>query len=293
LDLLVVVDRFPTADSRYADLILPATTMFEIESYMVHDDRVILRQRMISPRGEARNDYLIFAELAEQLGYGHLWPQTEVGMIEYALQGTGITIDELRAHPEGIQLPTPEMQYRKYETGGLRADGAKGFETPTGKFEIASEWLREHGYEPLPKFIEPIEGPFSTPGLSEKYPLVLNSGTRTNYAFRSQHHNIPSLLSMHPYPLVHIHPQDANERGIKDGEEVEVVNLRGRVPFRAHVTENITPGVVEANMGGGGFLGPLAWTQANVNELTDMENVDKLSGFPVYKALLCDVVRKA
>jgi anaerobic selenocysteine-containing dehydrogenase len=293
LDLLVVVDRFPTADSRYADLILPATTMFEIESYMVHDDRVILRQRMIPPRGESRNDYLIFAELAERLGYGHLWPQTEVGMIEYALQGTGITIDELRAHPKGIQLSVPEMQYRKYETGGLRSDGKKGFETPTGKFEIASEWLRQHGYEPLPKYIEPIEGPLSSIELAEEYPLVLNSGTRTNYAFRSQHHNIPSLLSMHPNPLVHIHPKDANKRGIEEGDEVEVVSLRGRVPFRAHVTENITPGVVEANMGGGGFLGPLSWTQANVNELTDMENVDKLSGFPVYKALLCEVVRKA
>ena len=289
LDLLVVVDRFPTADSQYADLILPATTMFEIESYMVHDDRVFLRQRMIPPRGEARNDYLIFAELAERLGYGHLWPQTEIEMIEYALQGTGISLVELRAHPEGMQLNVPEMKYRKYETGDLRSDGIIGFETPTGKFEIASEWLRKHGYEPLPKYIEPTEGPLSSPELAEKYPLVLNSGTRTNYDFRSQHHNIPSLLAMHPYPLVHIHPQDANERGIKEGDEVEVFTLRGCVPFRAHVTENIIRGVVEANMGGGGSLGSLAWTQANVNELTDMENVDKLSGFPVYKALLCDV----
>jgi hypothetical protein len=44
-------------------------------------------------------------------------------------------------------------------------------------------------------------------------------------------------------------------------------------------------------MGGGGILGPLAWQQANVNELTDLENRDPISGFPVYKALLCDVVK--
>ena len=49
-------------------------------------------------------------------------------------------------------------------------------------------------------------------------------------------------------------------------------------------------GAVEANMGGGGPLGPDAWQQANVNELTDPGNVDPISGFPVYKALLCDVV---
>ena len=42
-------------------------------------------------------------------------------------------------------------------------------------------------------------------------------------------------------------------------------------------------------MGGGGPLGPLEWQQANVNELTDYDNVDKISGFPVYKALLCEV----
>ncbi|MDX1617098.1 MAG: molybdopterin-dependent oxidoreductase, partial [Candidatus Promineifilaceae bacterium] len=40
LDLLVVVNRFPTADSQYAHLLLPATTMFEIESYMIYDGHI-------------------------------------------------------------------------------------------------------------------------------------------------------------------------------------------------------------------------------------------------------------
>lgn len=44
-------------------------------------------------------------------------------------------------------------------------------------------------------------------------------------------------------------------------------------------------------MGGGGPLGPVAWQQANVNGLTDFENRDPISGFPVYKALLCDVIK--
>lgn len=46
-------------------------------------------------------------------------------------------------------------------------------------------------------------------------------------------------------------------------------------------------------MGGGGPLGPPEWREANVNELTDTDNIDPLSGFPVYKALLCDVTRAA
>jgi hypothetical protein len=44
-------------------------------------------------------------------------------------------------------------------------------------------------------------------------------------------------------------------------------------------------------MGGGGPLGSAAWREANVNQLTDRENYDPISGFPVCKALLCEVAR--
>jgi anaerobic selenocysteine-containing dehydrogenase len=292
LDFLVVVNRFATADAHFAHLLLPATTMFEIESYMIYDGYVQLRQRVIEPLGEARNDYLIFAELAQRLGYGHLWPQTEEEMVARALQGTGVTLEDLRTHPEGIQYAKPEMRYRKYASGKLRSDGQPGFETPSGKFEITSEWLRQHGYEPLPVYTEPVEGPQSTPEIALNYPLIFNSGARTQSAFRSQHHNIPSLVAMQPQPLVYIHVVDAQARQISDGDPVYVTSPRGRVPLWACVTENILPGVVEVNMGGGGPLGPEAWQQANVNELTDFDNRDPISGFPVYKCLLCDVVKR-
>jgi len=48
-------------------------------------------------------------------------------------------------------------------------------------------------------------------------------------------------------------------------------------------------GAVECMFGGGTPVGPKAWQEWNVNELTDLNNYDKISGFPVYKALLCDV----
>jgi anaerobic selenocysteine-containing dehydrogenase len=290
LDLLVVIDRFPTGDAAYADLVLPATTMFEIESYQEFDDRVELRRKILPPPGEARNDYLIFAELADRLGYGDRWPQTERGMVELALQGTGISYDELAASPDGVELRQPEQRYRKYLTGELRADGAPGFNTPTGKLEITSEWFRSHGYEPLPVYTEPTEGPLAAPELARRFPLVLNSGARTKSDFRSQHHNIKSLVDLQPWPLVHLHADDAEARGIADGDDVDVVTPRGSVRFRARVSTDIVRGAVEANMGGGGPLGPEAWRRANVNDLTDPENYDPISGFPVYKALLCEVV---
>ena len=289
LDFLAVIERFPTADMAYADLVLPAATMFEIESYMIHDGYIQRRPRIVAPFGEARSDYRIYAELARRLGYGHLWPQSEEAMVERALAGTGVTRAMLIDRPEGMRLPVPEMKYQKYATGLLRGDGRAGFATPTGKFEIASEWLRGHGYEALPVYTEPAEGPLASPGTAKRYPLVFNSGARTQSAFRSQHHNIPSLAALQPHPLVHINAHDAAARGIADGDAVVVVSPRGRVPFRARVTDDILPGVVEANMGGGGPLGSEAWRDANVNALTDPANFDPLSGFPVYKALLCDV----
>ncbi|MCP3971831.1 MAG: molybdopterin-dependent oxidoreductase [Rhodobacteraceae bacterium] len=289
LDLLVAVNRFPTTDSLYADLVLPATTGFEIESYHVEDGYAQWRQRVVEPLGEARPDYLIFAELARRLGYGHLWPASEETNIRRGIEGLGITLEDLRANPEGIQLQMPRMRHHKYETGELRADGKPGFATPTGKFEFTSEWLRGHGYDALPVYVEPTEGPIAAPGTAAKYPLVFNSGARTQSAFRTQHHNIPGLNALQPLPQVWLHPRDAAARGIEDGMAVDVTTPRGAVRFHAFLTEDIMPGCVEANMGGGNPVGPAAWQSCNVNVLTDPENCDPISGFPVYKALLCDV----
>ena len=292
LDFHVVIDRFPTVDSRYADLLLPATTHFEIQSYVSRPGFVQLRERVIEPLGEARNDYLIFAELARRLGYGHLWPQSEDALVEHALQGTGVTLADLKRRPEGIALPVPKMRHRKYQTGALRADGKPGFETATGKFEIASEWLRGHGYDALPVYSEPREGPLAAPERARRYPLVMNTGARTQSCFRSQHLNIPSLLAKQPRPLVHMNRRDAAARGIADGDPVDVVSPRGRVSFWAAVSDDLVEGAVEVNMGGGGITGPKAWREANVNRLTDLENLDPISGFPVYKALLCEVEKR-
>jgi cysteine desulfurase NifS len=121
--------------------------------------------------------------------------------------------------------------------------------------------------------------------------LVFNSGARVTTDFRSQFHGIPGLVKQRPEPTVTIHTQDAAARGIQHGDAVQVQSRRGQVTMRALVTDDIAPGCVDANMGGGGPLGPKAWQECNINELTDLK-YDSISGFPVYKALLCDV-RKA
>lgn len=289
LDFLVTIDRQLTADSAYADIVLPATTGYENISYMTYGSMFRIRERVIEPVGEARNDLLILGELAERLGYGELYPQSEEELLAYVLKGSGYTPDSVRAAGGTVSIPTVMMQYRKWEKGALRADGQPGFETPSGKFEIASGILAEHGYDPLPAYTEPKEGPLAEPGLTAEFPLVFNSGARVRTDFRSQHHGVECLAADAPEPQVTINTEDAEERGISGGDEVYVTTPRGRQRFRAFVTDNIVRGAIDANMGGGGPVGPEAWQKCNVNDLTDLQRYDPISGFPVYKSLLCDV----
>ena len=291
LDFLVCIDRQLTADSAYADVVLPATTMFEIDSYMVYGPIFRLREKVIEPVGEARSDYLIMAELARRLGYGHLYSQTEEEMTRFALEGSGYTLEDVKAAGGWVKNPTPMMEYKKWQKGGLREDGKPGFDTPSGKFEIWSTTLEEYGYEPLPKYTEPKEGPQSSPDVAENSPLVFNSGARPHTDFRSQHHGIKGLLKDNPEPTMELNFEDAEARDIQSGDLVEVRTLRGAVSFRARVTNDIVLGAIECNMGGGTPVGPKPWQEWNVNELTDINNYDEISGFPVYKALLCDVVK--
>jgi cysteine desulfurase NifS len=291
LDFLVCIDRQFTADAAYADIVLPATTMFENNSYMAYGPIFRLREALINPVGEARNDYLIMAELAKRLGYGEQFPQTEETMIRSVLAGSGYTLEDVQAAGGWVKIPAPMMEYKKWEKGGLRPDGAQGFDTPTAKFEIHSTVLADYGYDPLPVYTEPREGPLSRPDLHEHFPLVFNSGARPQTDFRSQHHGIEGLLKDHPEPTVEINTGDAAERDIQTGDLVEVCTPRGAVKFRARVTGDIVKGAVECSMGGGTPVGPEAWQQWNVNLLTDLAAYDPISGFPVYKALLCDVTK--
>jgi cysteine desulfurase NifS len=291
LDLLVCIDRYPTADAAFADFLLPATTQYEITSFMRYGPMFKIRERMVEPVGEARNDFLILAGLAERLGYGHLFPQSEEAVVGHALDGTRFTTEEVRAAGGSVQLPAVMMEYKKWQKGRLRSDGKPGFNTPSGKIEIASSVLAEHGYDPLPVYTEPREGPLARPDLAERYPLVFNSGARTCFDFRSQHHGVKGLSEKHPVPLVKVNAEDAAGRSIEDGDQVWVETARGRVKMTARVTSDIVRGSIDANQGGGGPLGPKAWQECNVNQLTNLEHYDPISGFPVYKTLLCQVTR--
>ena len=291
LDFLVCIDRQLTADAAYADLVLPATTYYEIESYMRYGPLFRIREKIIDPVGEARSDFLILSELAYRLGYGHLYPQTYEEILNRALHGSDFTPEDVRTAGGMVRIPTTMMQYKKWEKGLLRKDGRPGFETPSGKLEIASSILKEHGYDDLPVYIEPGESPMSQPDLADSFPLVFNSGARSNVDLHTLHHSIKALKKEKPVPTVMMNTRDAQKRGIEDGDFVHIKTKRGQVGMYAFVTDDIVQGAIEANAMGGGAIGSKIWRNACINDLTDLKRYDPISGFPVYKALLCDVVK--
>jgi anaerobic selenocysteine-containing dehydrogenase len=290
LDFMAVFDRFMTADALYADVVLPATTNFENLGYQRYPGGYCqLRPKVIEPIGEARSSFQFLAQLAGKLGYGHLFPATEEERIQFAFKGAPVSVEDLKAHPEGLRYDAGQMEYKKYEKGLLRSDGKPGFNTASGKIELVSSMLRKYGYDGLPVYVEPREGPLGSPELCKKFPLVLNTGARLQSAFRSQHLNIPGLLKLQPKPQVLIHPADAQARGLSNGDRVWVESPRGKVGVWAKVTDDVMTGQVELNVGGGSPIHAEGWREANANYLTDWENRDPISGFPVYKALLCEI----
>ena len=293
LDFMAVFDRFLTADAMYADIVFPGTTDYEMLSYQKYLSGFCqLRQRVIPPLNDSRPGFLFLAELAKRLGFGDMVPCTEEERLAYVFEGSPVSVDQLKAHPEGVRYYDQPQEYLKYAKGMMRKGGVPGFNTPSGKIEIVSSILQKYGYDGLPVYVEPTEGPLGSPELYKDYPLVLNTGARTNSAFRSQHLNIPGLLKMRPKPLALINPEDAAVRGIADGDKVWVVSPRGKVGVWARVTDDVMAGEVEVDVGGGGPIQAPEWREANANYLTDLDNRDPISGFPVYKALLCEVRKR-
>jgi anaerobic selenocysteine-containing dehydrogenase len=292
LEFLVSIDLKLTQDAAYADIVLPATTAFEQESYCYYGSSIRLREKLIEPLGEARPNYYILAELAKRLGYGHLYPQNQEELLEYILSGSGFTVEDLKNADRQVLKITPgERQYKKWEKGLLREDGQPGFETPSGKFEIKSSILEKYGYSGVPRYEESEETPVSSPELLKKYPLILGTGP-FKPDMKSCLRGIPSFMEKYPYPVVQINESDAAERRIQTGDEVMIKTPRGSIIMRAFVTDKIMQGYVYAPVGGGGPIGTDEWKRANVNTLTDFEQFDAISGFPNYKSLLCQVKKK-
>ena len=234
LDFIVGVDMFMTPTiMALADYVLPAATYPERDGLRIGDGP----QRgetinKVCQVGECKSDMEINLELGRRLNPA-AWPWADVKEMFSSIIGeTGYSFDELREVAPAYQQYT----YRKHELGLLRPDGQPGFNTPTGRIELWSTQYAGAGLDPLPYFEEPEPGPGSTPELLDEYPLVLTTGARNWGMFHSEHRNVPRLRALRPDPIVEVHPQTAEDLGLRDGDWVWVENQRGRAKRRVQVT---------------------------------------------------------
>ncbi len=150
---------------------------------------------------------------------------------------------------------------------GPEAPFAHGqFPTPSGRCEFMSERLQALGLDGLPDYLSNYEAPT----VDSLYPLAMISPPARHF-LNSTFVNVTSLRDVEGEPLVEIHPQDAQARGVHNGQTVTVFNARGRHVCRARVTDRTRPGVV---VGLGIWWRRHGLNGTNVNELTSQALTD-------------------
>ena len=265
LDLLVFRELFLTESAKLAHYILPAASFLERSElhYHKHLQSVTLTNRVLDVPG-VQDEYTFWHDLAHRFGFGEQyfpWKDEEE-VNRWILELSGITLEELKSHPEGIQYKP--RRYKKYEM--------QQFPTTTGKYEFSSQYLKELGYPEIPEYVAPpyLHHP------DKEYPLVLITGARKPFFVHSRYRNIKRFKKAVPKAEVEIHPADATRFEIRDKERIRVVSEIGFIEIEAKVVKEreILPGVLQITHG---------WNDANVNLLTDDHQTDPISGYPNMK----------
>ncbi len=284
VEFMAVSDFFLTPTAELADIVLPAATWLEMDYIGDFWKRhgYILPRRKVTQVGECRSDHEMLNDLARRVGQGAHWWDSFEGGLDYILEPLGITWQEFK----NMDYIRGEVRYQKYRE--------RGFSTPTKKFELYSTLLEKWGYDPLPQFREPPEGPYSTPELYRHYPYILITGMRSPGFFHTENRQVPWLRELQRDPVVEIHPETAKKEGIREGDWVIIESPRGRVRQRAKIFAGIDPRVVGAQHAwwfperrepGHG------WDESNINILTDnaYEACDPAMGATPVRTLLCRI----
>jgi anaerobic selenocysteine-containing dehydrogenase len=248
LDLVVAVDLFHTPTTQYADVVLPATTFLEKDSFRSWWVPLQSINKLMEVP-DCRSDMEINFELAKRFDPEFSFEDLH-DLYDDILKPAGMTFSELQEKgwaypPEG----STSCPYRRHEKGLLRPDKRPGFRTPTGRFELYATLREEWDTEPIPHHEEPPFTPMSRPDLYKDYPLILSTGRRSPAFFHTEHRNIPWLRDIDPDPVVEIHPKTAREQGIGNGEWVWIENWMGRAKFRAKLTAVVPTWMIMASHG--------------------------------------------
>lgn len=283
LDFLLVNEIFLTSTAEMADLIIPSTSCFERYGYKAYSSFeggfLALARPVAEPPGESRSVFEVEYELAKRMGLHHDYPFYDtLSWLDYMLKPTGVTFEQL--DKEQIVYATPEIQYRKYLSNG--------FNTPSRKLEVYSQQFLRSGYAPLPAYHEPAGEPLiSKSGDRQKFTL-LGTSRKPALFVHTNFRNIKTLTQRYPEPLVWMHPQDARQRGIHDGDGVEVISPRGQIMLGTKLSEDTKSGLVMIDFGWGNPTD----RKASINILTDDEFWEPVSGATPNRMFSCEVAKK-
>ncbi len=241
VESVVVQDIFMTTTARYADIVLPATTIFETRSLLagIRSRYIQLMQQAIEPLFEARSDRWIMTELAKRLGFGDDFDKPDDEILRHVLEPTGVSLEQLEEGPVN-PMPDPWIPF---------AD--KRFNTQSGRIELFSLYLQGKGFAPLLEYEHPVEAPWVDETLAARYPLQLINRKNHNHVNSSFHHH-DFLTEIWARQVLQIHPDDAKARGIEHGGRIRVFNDRGEIEAMAEVSRGIMRGVVSVTTGWGG-----------------------------------------
>ena len=254
LDCLVVLDLFGTETVEHADVVLPGSAWAEKSGTVTNTDRQVMRMRPnVEPPGDARRDLSILCELGDRLTDD-----------PFAYDGPKAVFEELRTVlPQysgmsyaGIGTASQRWPFPKDASEGVGVLHAEEFANGSRTAELRAV---DH-VDPVDP-VEDDELVLTTGRVLQHF----NSGALTRRS--------GTLMRMRGEDALQIHPDDADARGVSDGDVVEVTGDRGSVSVVADVTPAIRRGTVFASFH---FADPL------VNRVTG-DTLDPVSKIPEYK----------
>ena len=253
---------------KYADVVLPAAAWTEKEGTMTNAGRYISHlSKIVDAPGEALADSEIICRFAKKMGFhGFDFKNASEIYDEHAALTKGTTIDisdlnyEILKKKRSVQWPyTKEINGH----GTPRLFENKKFYTPSQRAQI-------HSFDDINQS-EPV---------NETHPLILTTGRiRDQWHTMSKTGKVNKLKQHISESFLEIHPDDAEERNINEGELVDVFNERGKVRVKAKLSTDIKKGVC--------FL-PMHWGKilnSDLNRANNLTNnlVDPKSKEPDFK----------
>lgn len=253
---IIVHEQFWTAQAKYADIVLPATTALERDDIgsSASDRFMIAMQQAIEPVGESRDDYAILAELSERLGFADSFTEGRdaSGWLRHLYEES-----RGRAGEFGIDLPDYdqfwrdglfEVEYPELDTVLLQAfrkdPDAHPLPTPSGRIEIFSERIAGFGYPDCPGHPVWLDKP------AADYPLhLLSNQPKTRLHSQYDHGSYSRSSKIQQREPLTLNPVDAQARGLSDGDVVKVFNDQGAFLAGVIVSDSIRPGVVQIATG--------------------------------------------